>query len=254
MAVMPGAFYFEGSEMGCLLIHGFTETPQNIRPLGDFLARRGLTVLGPRLAGHGMSVDDMELTGPEDWIASVEARLDQLRRSCSTIFAVGISMGGTLALHLGATRGDEVAGVGCINGPIMDLPDFEAVVNDPQTPARIAAPWAVPRLLTKDLNSAGITYREIPKVCLQTALVLFKRVQGELGQIRVPTILFYSRDDAIVSPDNGRFILDRLGSAEKKLVELTDSAHEGTLDYDLERIGLEWLAFVRQHTRQRSMA
>ena len=34
MGVLPGAgtFYFEGSEVGCLLIHGFTGTPQNIRP------------------------------------------------------------------------------------------------------------------------------------------------------------------------------------------------------------------------------
>ena len=42
MAVLPGAgsFYFEGSQTGCLLLHGFTGCPQNIRPLGDFLARR----------------------------------------------------------------------------------------------------------------------------------------------------------------------------------------------------------------------
>ena len=78
MGVLPGAgmFYFEGSEVGCLLIHGFTGTPQNIRPLGDFLARRGLSVLAPRLAGHGTSVDEFETTGPADWIASVEAGLE----------------------------------------------------------------------------------------------------------------------------------------------------------------------------------
>jgi hypothetical protein len=32
-------------------------------------------------------------------------------------------------------------------------------------------------------------------------------------------------------------------------IELVDSAHEATLDFDLERIGLDWLAFVRQHSR-----
>jgi carboxylesterase len=63
-------------------------------------------------------------------------------------------------------------------------------------------------------------------------------------------MLFYSRDDAIVPPDNGAFILERLGTSDKQLVELGDSAHEATLDWDLERIGLEWLAFVRAHARQ----
>jgi len=251
MAVMPGAgtFFFEGSDVGCLLIHGFTGTPQNVRPLGDFLARRGLTVLGPRLAGHGTTIEDFEQSGPDDWIETINSGVDQLKRTCSSVFAIGISMGGTLALHLGATRPGDLAGVGCINGPVMDLPAFEAAANDPATPARMPAPWTNPRLLTSDLNSAGITYVEIPKVTLKKALGLFKRVQSELGQVRVPTMLFFSRDDAIVDPANGPFILERLGTSDRRLVELMDSAHEATLDFDLERIGLEWLAFVRQHTR-----
>jgi carboxylesterase len=251
MGVIPGAgsFFFEGGDTGCLLIHGFTGTPQNIRPLGDFLARRGLTVLAPRLHGHGTSLEEFEQSGPEDWIATINAGLDQLKRTCSSVCAIGISMGGTLALHLGATRGDDLACIGCINGPAMDMPAFDAAADDPNTPARIPAPWSDPRILTKDLNSAGITYLEIPKVTLKKALRLFKQVQGELGQVRVPTVLFYSRDDAIVDPANGTFILERLATNQKRLVELVDSAHEATLDFDLERIGLEWLAFVREHSR-----
>jgi CHASE1-domain containing sensor protein len=38
-------------------------------------------------------------------------------------------------------------------------------------------------------------------------------------------------------------------ASDTRLVDLEESAHEATLDFDLERIGLEWLAFVRQHTR-----
>jgi carboxylesterase len=251
MGVMPGAgtFFFEGSDVGCLLIHGFTGTPQNIRPLGDFLARRGLTVLGPRLKGHGTTLEDFEQSGPDDWIETINSGLDQLKRTCSSVFAIGISMGGTLALHLGATRAADLAGVGCINGPIMQMPAFEAAAADPATPARIPAPWSNPRILTKDLSSAGITYLEIPKVTLGKALGLFNSVRGELGQVRVPTVLFYSRDDAVVDPANGPFILERLGTSDKRLIELVDSAHEATLDFDVDRIGLECLAFVRQHTR-----
>ena len=250
MSVMPGAgsYFFEGSEIGCLLIHGFSGTPQNLRPLGDFLARRGLTVLAPRLAGHGTSVDEFERSTAADWIASVDVGLEQLRRSCSTVFVVGISMGGTLALHVGATRGEAIAGVGCINSPVMGKPAADAVAQAAETPPRSAAPWTNPRMLTKDLGSAGITYLEVPKIAVQQAWALIKKVQGELGQIQVPTILFYSRDDAVVSPNNGPHIMERLGSREKRLVELTDSAHEATLDFDLERIALEWLAFLRQHS------
>jgi carboxylesterase len=252
MAVMPGAgsFYFEGSEIGCLLIHGFTGTPQNLRPLGDFLARRGLTVLCPRLAGHGTSLDDFERSTAEDWIGTINAGVDQLRRSCSSVFAIGLSMGGTLALHLGATRGAALQGVGSINGPVMDLPQFEAAARDPAPPARITAPWADPRLLTKDLTRAGILYLQVPKTTLGELVAVMKRVQAELAEVRLPTVLFYSRDDPIVPAANGPFILERLGTSDKRLVELDDSAHAAPLDWDLERIGLEWLAFVRAHARE----
>jgi carboxylesterase len=253
MGVLPGAgtFYFEGNEVGCLLIHGFTGTPQNIRPLGDFLARRGLTVLAPRLAGHGTTVDDFEKSGPEDWIATVEGGLQQLKTSCSSIFAIGISMGGTLALHLAATHTADLAGVGSINAPVGDLPAFDAAANAMPAGSRMPAPWAAdPRLLAKDLTSAGITYAEIPKAALEPALAFFKATEAELGQVRVPTCLFVSRDDAIVPASIGQRILELLTAApDKRLVELVESAHEATLDFDLERIGLEWLSFVRQHAR-----
>lgn len=253
MSVLPGAgtFYFEGSEVGCLLIHGFTGTPQNIRPLGDFLARRGLTVLGARLAGHGTTVEDFEQSGPEDWIATLERGLEQLRQTCSSVFAIGISMGGSLALHLGATHGDELAGVGCINGPVGELPAFEAAAASLAPGGRMPAPWAADaRLLTKDLAAGGITYTEIPKAPLERALTLFKSTENELGQIRIPVCLFFSRGDMVVPPSTGKRVLELLTSApDKRLIDLEESAHEATLDFDLERIALEWLAFVRQHAR-----
>ena len=42
-------FYFPGNSTGCLLIHGFTGAPMEMRPLGDFLAEKGYSVLGIRL-------------------------------------------------------------------------------------------------------------------------------------------------------------------------------------------------------------
>ena len=99
--VMSGAepFYFEGNEVGCLVSHGFTGTTQSMRFLGEFLAREGgLTVVGPRLKGHGTTPEDMAQATAEDWIRSVEGAMDTLRQRCSRIFVTGLSMGGTLAL------------------------------------------------------------------------------------------------------------------------------------------------------------
>src|SRR5437763_11154588 len=77
MTILPGAggYWFEGNDVGCLLLHGFTGTPQNVRPLADYLARRGLAVSVPRSAGHGTTVQDLDTTGPGDWLGTAEQAL-----------------------------------------------------------------------------------------------------------------------------------------------------------------------------------
>ena len=52
--IIPGSepFYLPGGSTGCLLLHGFSATPEEMRPLGEFLASKGYSVIGVRLAGH----------------------------------------------------------------------------------------------------------------------------------------------------------------------------------------------------------
>ena len=71
MPVLPGAepFRHEGGEVGVLLCHGFTGSPQSLRPWAEYLAERGLTVALPLLPGHGTRWEDMQLTGWQDWYA-----------------------------------------------------------------------------------------------------------------------------------------------------------------------------------------
>lgn len=41
---MVNPFYFPGGQIGCLLIHGFSGTPAEMLPLGDYLAGQGLNI------------------------------------------------------------------------------------------------------------------------------------------------------------------------------------------------------------------
>jgi len=71
-------FFFEGNTTGCLLVHGFSGSPPEMRPMGVYLAEKGLTVIGVRLAGHGTTPEDMARTGWRDWVASAEEGLRAL--------------------------------------------------------------------------------------------------------------------------------------------------------------------------------
>jgi len=51
-------FFFLGdrSKLACLLIHGFTGAPKEMRWMGEYLNERGHTCLGVRLTGHGVTL------------------------------------------------------------------------------------------------------------------------------------------------------------------------------------------------------
>ena len=64
-----------------------------MRPMGEALHQRGLTVLGVRLAGHATQLEDLIRTRWQDWMASVEDGINLLHDSCEHIFFAGLSLG-----------------------------------------------------------------------------------------------------------------------------------------------------------------
>ena len=56
--------------------------------------------------------------------------------------------------------------------------------------------------------------------------------------------------DAIVDKANGPYVLENIGSSDKRLLALPDSSHEVTLDVDRERIMVEAFDFIRAHSKE----
>ena len=102
--IVPGSepFYLPGGSTGCLLLHGFSATPEEMRPLGDFLAFKGYSVIGVRLARHATYPRDLKRTRWTDWLDDVENGLALLSRICSLRVLIGQSMGGMIALTAAA--------------------------------------------------------------------------------------------------------------------------------------------------------
>jgi carboxylesterase len=245
--IMTGAepFFFEGNEVGCLVSHGFTGTTQSMRFLGEYLAKEGgLTVVGPRLKGHGTSVEDMARSSAEDWIRSVEAGLQALRERCSKIFVTGLSMGGTLALYMAAMYPDVICGAVPINGALfVDNPDLAGLAF------MAAAPAAVPGV-GGDIKKPGVTelaYEDVPVPSIRQLYALMSVTRELLPRVKCPILVIQSRDDHVVVPENAPYIIDNAGAEDKRLLWLENSYHVATLDHDKELIAQETLKFIRSH-------
>ena len=119
LQIIPTAepFFFLGdrSKPACLLIHGFTGTPKEMRWMGDYLFQQGYTCLGVRLAGHATTPEDMIRTRWTDWTASVEDAYSLLRGVTDNIYLMGLSMGGVLSLLMSTKL--KVRGVVAMSTP-----------------------------------------------------------------------------------------------------------------------------------------
>ena len=75
----PFSLLGDRSKPACLLIHGFTGTPKEMRWMGEYLNEHGYTCLGVRLTGHATDPEDMIRSNWTDWTASVEDGYSLLR-------------------------------------------------------------------------------------------------------------------------------------------------------------------------------
>ena len=72
---MKIGFEAQKSSTGILLLHGLSGTPSEVNPLGDYLAERGFSVLGPWLKGHDSNPKDLAKTTWQDWAGSAQRGL-----------------------------------------------------------------------------------------------------------------------------------------------------------------------------------
>lgn len=255
-------FFLPGTRpTACLLIHGFTGTPAEMRPLGEHLAELGFTVLGVRLAGHGSSAADLARTRWTDWYASVEKGLERLLQQPRPVAVAGMSLGGLLAIHLAHERPAAVRALALCGTPLF-LADRRARWLLPPLLA-LPLPGLRSILIAKEGGSdvadaeareALPSYREMPLGGILELLRLRRRVRSELAAVRQPCLLVHGRHDHSVPLANLDLLARRLGSTRIERLVCERSYHVVTVDRDHEtvaqRIG-EFFASVERENMPR---
>ncbi|MEU6661497.1 alpha/beta fold hydrolase [Streptomyces sp. NPDC046821] len=243
MPVMPGAepYRHEGGEIGVLLCHGFTGSPQSMRPWAEYLAERGLTVSLPLLPGHGTRWEDLNVTGWQDWYAEVDRALRDLLERCSQVFVMGLSMGGTLALRLAAKHGTDVAGLVLVN-PGNKVHGLAAHALPVARHLVRSTKGIASDIAKEDVAETG--YDRVPLHAAHSLRNFFRMVDGELPQVTQPLVVLHSTQDHVVPPADSARVLSRVSSTDVTEILLEQSYHVATLDHDADRIFDESYAFI----------
>lgn len=206
-------FEFKGfgpkNEIGCLLLHSFTASPSEVRPLGAFLRNCGYSGIAPLLPGHGSVPEELGQTTWLDWYSNAREGLFYLLQSYSKVIVIGVALGSVLATMLAASPEREQ-----INGLILISPSQ----HSPSTLVKTVLPFL--KYIKKDFSTVSET--ELVKALDKEkgqfvytkrptkALIEMYRVIGftnrRLSLITQPTLIIHNIQDSL-SPD---FIYEKL--------------------------------------------
>ncbi|MFW9951253.1 MAG: alpha/beta hydrolase [Candidatus Thorarchaeota archaeon] len=239
---MPGCepIFKQNSDTGCLLLHGFTSCPFELRQLGDQLYNEGYTVSIPLLPGHGTAPQDLKRQSWTDWYEASKQALFELRKMCQTVYVIGLSMGGSIALHLAAHY--EVEGIVAL-APGLYLKNklsFLSHVLYPFYP--YSKKWFGPDIRA-DVET--ITYDKIPVKSLSELLRLFRHLKDDLTDINAPLLIIYAKQDHVINGKSAQEIYQRISSKNKRILSLQNSYHIITLDLEKDQVFRETINFLR---------
>lgn len=247
--MLEGAEEFELGEgpVGALLVHGFTGSPQSMRPLGEYLAERGIAVVAPRLPGHGTAWQDLNnVRKAEQWVQHVEDAFNTFSAEKDEVFLVGLSFGAALSLNFAAHYPEKVDG-------IVALATF-LLTKDPR---RFLSP-IIRRVVTSipgagndiaDPEQRELCYDRLPTGAAHVMLQWVKQARRNLGAVRAPILLMHSHNDHTAHPSTAPLVYDSVSSEDKQLVWVDDSYHVITLDRDRAEVYRRTYEFIKERSR-----
>lgn len=235
------SFYWPKGDVAVLCLHGFTATTVDVRPIAQFFGENGFSTAGPLLPGHGTTLDDANSTNWKDWVESAEAMYLKLKQEHQSVFVLGESVGGLLALHL-AAKYQDIPGI-LLFAPALIIPKiWQASLVSPfikTTPKRYL------KNNTDDDFLPWQGYNVVP-VRATASLAKFQRVvRKELRKVNVPVIIFQGKKDSTINPISSVIIHESINSSNKELVWLPQAHHVILLDKQLKDVETMSLDFIQ---------
>ena len=179
-----------------------------------------------RLAGHGLSDDPLTGIRAEDWLADGVESLEIGRRLGEQVILIATSTGATLAAAL-----LEEPGMSDVDSIVMISPNFAprdaraAWLTAPGGPlvARLVAGSERSWQAHNELQARFWTTRYPTAAAVEMMRLVDRANRVWPKALSQRLLVFYSRDDAVVSAETTLAMIGETGAGDKTLIEVPDS-------------------------------
>ncbi len=242
---------------GVLLIHGFGGNISEVRPMADFLAKRGFKTLCPKLDGHTGNRKDFAQSRYKGWIKSAEIGFKELKSECEEIIIVGFSMGGLIGVNLAAKH--KVIALGTLSTPIYCLNSkrilgnikgdvlkfFKGLCNkasDKNTYEQNSRQQKNGQ--RGNVNSYLQAIRVTPISAFLSFTKLLRLTKPLFGKINCPIFIAQGLKDDAVSKESAEYIYNSVSSKKKRIKYYENSSHMICSDIDSRKVFSDFKAFI----------
>jgi esterase/lipase len=210
-----------------LLVHGYMGSPEQMRPLSEYLAGQGITTYNTRLAGHGTSPEDLSARDLRDWYYSIRFGYTILSGLVDSVIVCGYGLGGALGLYLTACGAPKISGVIMISTPtyvqgprFTSVPFFDAISHFID---QIGISKNPVRFFKAHLREPSIGYSLNPVHGMYQYRRLIKETLKQARNVRTPFVIIQGREDPDVDDMCADEYYRAVSSPIKSIVRIDDA-------------------------------
>ncbi|MGB5492114.1 MAG: alpha/beta fold hydrolase [Woeseiaceae bacterium] len=207
-------------------LHGFSATRQETAPLAEYVADAlGANLFETRLRGHGQERDELTGVRAEDWLADAAEALAVASHLGDKIVLMGTSTGATLAAAM-------------LGHPAMDAVDTIVMLSPNIAPRDPAAAWLtrpagplLARIVAGETRSwqphneaQGRYWSTTYPMTAAVEMMRLVDLANKQLPARIPQrlLMFYSKDDVVVSPAAALAAYAATDAPQKAVIEIKD--------------------------------
>ena len=254
IAAEPDGLVWPGTRgLGCVLVHGFTATPDEVRPLGDALAAAGFPCHAVRLPGHATTLADLAVVGHREWLTTVESAVRRMASDVPGVALAGVSLGALLALAVAAAGVPPVQALVLLGTPLRFADEraawlrFAAWVPGAIGPTRLVHKRRGRDILDEAARARSRAYDAMPLAAVVELLRLRASVKRMLHRVTHPTLVLHGRHDRTAPVANVDELRRRLAAQPLEVEVFERSAHVLTEDAERDAVAARIAGFLSRY-------